>query len=84
LPQTILRSVNKGHLRVLYGSQKTALISVYNINNRLVFTCVIVVECVYCAVRHTSLYIIWVNLVFKGQRNYKRNIYHSLFLNDYI
>jgi len=72
------------HLCVLYGLQKkNSLISLHNIN-RLVFTCVIMAVCVYCAVRRMSLYIIRVNLVFKGERNYKGNIYRSLFLNDYI
>ena len=55
---------------VWIAKKKTALIPLHNIN-RLVFTCVIMALCVYCAVRRMSLYIIRVNLVFKGERNYK-------------
>jgi hypothetical protein len=63
--------------------KKTALISLYSIN-RLVFTRVIVAECVYCTVRYMSLYIIRVKSGLKGKGSYRGNIYHSLLLNDYI
>jgi len=46
----------------MWISEQTAIISLYNIN-WLVF--ITETECVYCAVRAGSLYIIQVNLVFK-------------------
>jgi len=56
----IPRSPHTMYLCVLCGSENKPIISLYNIN-WLVF--INEMECVYCAVRTESLYIIWVNVL---------------------
>ena len=53
--QKFLRSPDTVYIGILYGSQQTAIISLYSINWSVFIT---ETECVYCAVRTGSLIVI--------------------------